>query len=318
MSMAPLRAAKRAQPARLLWSGLACLVLGAPAQAQLAIGSAEKIEKTVTGTLNAPPRRLSEKDPVFRNEQVKTEQSSQARLRFSDQTDLRIGPSSSVKLDAFVFSGEAGSATEITKGALRFVSGQGPKGSYAIKTPVATIGLRGTIVDVVVRGRQTFVTLHEGAAQICTLQGVCVEITNQCQVVAVNGTTIQPARLVNASTPTFNSVCRGEICGAERCENATPTRATPTPPRAVPPKAKPPKANPPKAAPQTPKRPVKKRVRRAQSEEFDVIDEPAPRRPGLLDVLPLVPSIGIGGGRFGGGGRVPTPGRSISPNIRGY
>src|SRR5204862_180417 len=55
------------------------------------------------------------------------------------------------------------SVLKITVGTLRFVTGAMPKGGTVIKTPVATLTLRGTDVTVHVHANgQTDVMVHEG------------------------------------------------------------------------------------------------------------------------------------------------------------
>jgi hypothetical protein len=59
-----------------------------------------------------------------------------------------------VTLDRFVFDPNRGAGNVVvsaTRGALRFVSGSQQPSSYTIRTPVATIGVRGTIVDLYIR-----------------------------------------------------------------------------------------------------------------------------------------------------------------------
>jgi hypothetical protein len=113
-----------------------------PARAQV-IGAAEIVENRVLGDINGVRRALAPEASVHRNELIRTEAASSTRLRFVDRTDLRMGPSAQLRLDSNVFSGQSGTAVTLSRGAMRFVSGAGPAGSYQIRTPVATIGLRG-------------------------------------------------------------------------------------------------------------------------------------------------------------------------------
>ena len=77
------------------------------------------------------------------DEVVKTGMESAAKLVFSDNTNLSMGPGSAVTLNKFVYSG-AGSYEKATfqlvKGAFRFTTGGSDKRAYEIKTPTATIG----------------------------------------------------------------------------------------------------------------------------------------------------------------------------------
>ncbi len=200
----------------LILAGLATAILLptamiVPAQAQV-IGAAEIVENRVLGDINGVRRELAPEASVHRNELIRTEAASSTRLRFVDRTDLRMGPSAQLRLDSNVFSGQSGTAVTLSRGAMRFVSGAGPAGSYQIRTPVATIGLRGTTVDVVLRQGRAFVTLLDGAAQVCAGRS-CTELTNRCDYVEAGGGRTSPARPLAANIPTFTTACRGAACG---------------------------------------------------------------------------------------------------------
>lgn len=114
------------------------------------IGTAAAVRNQATGTLGSQTRKLISGLGVFQNERVDTEKNATAQLIFRDETALTIGPNSSVTLDQFVYdpNRNAGKAViRATKGAFRFVSGSVDPRSYEIKTPVGTMGVRGTIVD---------------------------------------------------------------------------------------------------------------------------------------------------------------------------
>ena len=67
------------------------------------------------------------------------------RLLF-DKTNLHVGPSSSVRLDKFVYDPNKGTGSVVidaTKGAFRFSTGAQNKGDYQVKTPYGTLGVRG-------------------------------------------------------------------------------------------------------------------------------------------------------------------------------
>ena len=60
------------------------------------------------------------------------------------------------------------------KGAFRFITGASPKAAYEIKTPTATMGVRGTVFDVFVADDgETVVLLHEGGVDVCSAPGSC-------------------------------------------------------------------------------------------------------------------------------------------------
>ena len=140
------------------------------AQAQVAIGNANKIVSKVQGVWQSNSRSLVRADDVYSNEKVNTGTDSAARFIFRDDTVLSIGASSSVVLDRFVFDSDADKsqvALSMSKGVMRFVSGKLPKQVYSIRTPTALIGIRGTILVVTVAANGlTNVSVIEGAATV--------------------------------------------------------------------------------------------------------------------------------------------------------
>jgi hypothetical protein len=272
--------------ALIVFAGGATHVL---AQGAEKIGKAEKIENKVTGAIAGQNRALSVPDDVHRDETIRTEAKAQALIRFSDATDLRLGPQASLKLDAFVFSGKKGAAMELASGSMRFVSGNGPKGSYLIKTPVATIGLRGTTVEVTIRNGRTYVSLHEGQAQVCTRSGRCIDLTNACTYLSVDQRGVTTPQPLSNRVPTFSGACTGDICVVDACTPQLTSAPVTRPPAATPP----PRATPPRATPPRSQRPPRARNPGRFIEEDIIVDEPTygrPRRPRYpVDVYPGYP-----------------------------
>jgi hypothetical protein len=149
------------------------------ADAQQAIGSTATAQNQVTRELAGASAPLSTGDSVFLNEAVKTGQDSVAKLVFLDSTNLAVGPTSRVVLDRFVYEGDPNAqkvAVNLAKGVFRFTTGGLDKKAYAINTPTAAIGVRGTVLDIDVRSAQTRVTLVDGQAIVCPLRaGVSLE-----------------------------------------------------------------------------------------------------------------------------------------------
>ena len=111
------------------------------ANAQSRIGQAA----TVRPEAHANTRLLAPGADVHAQETIRTGAAGKADLRFIDNTNLTVGPTSVVRLDRFVYDPNRGSgsvAFEASRGAFRFVTGsQG--GSYRVKTPYGTLGVRG-------------------------------------------------------------------------------------------------------------------------------------------------------------------------------
>jgi hypothetical protein len=194
--MAP-RLAGRATPAVLI-VGLAALGAAAPALADDSIGAAKTVVNLVTGDLPTGANvDVFQGDDVFRDEGVRTDADSSARLVLRDNTNLLLGPSSSIKLDRFVYAGPSqpgAIAVNLVKGALRFATGDADKKAYVIATPTAALGVRGTVLKIVSTPSKTFVLLDEGGAIACTRIAAkrhCLQLTEPNQVVVVTATDVK-------------------------------------------------------------------------------------------------------------------------------
>lgn len=135
--------------ATALATAVTALATGLSAQTQSGdIGVAATVVNRVEGTVGAQTSTKKTGDKVFQNELIRTGSASKGQLLFRDETSLTIGPESEVKLDQFVYNPQGTSSVTVnaTKGVFRFISGSLPSQAYEIKTPAATIGVRGTIV----------------------------------------------------------------------------------------------------------------------------------------------------------------------------
>jgi hypothetical protein len=127
-------------------------------------------------------------------------------LKFIDETTLNVGPVSEITLDKFVYdpTGTSGSVViQATRGAFRFVTGTQDKRAYEIKTPYGALGVRGTILEIVlmpcpqIRPEECGlkVKLVEGRATVTTLSGqvIAMDDPNTVVTVAANGAAQGPA-----------------------------------------------------------------------------------------------------------------------------
>jgi hypothetical protein len=137
-------------PSTVLAIALAtCMAL--PAYAQQRIGKATSVKPQAQGTVAG---ELAPDSDVHAAETVNTGATGQANLQFLDRTMLSVGPMSTVRLDKFVYDPNKATGTVVvnaTRGAYRFVTGVQDSRSYTIKTPYATLGVRGTVLEVVIQ-----------------------------------------------------------------------------------------------------------------------------------------------------------------------
>jgi len=120
---------------------------GEVAWSQERIGGAETVINIVEGGLpSGSITPVAQGDAVYRDEGVRTRVDSKARLVLVDQTNVTIGPSSTIKLDRFVYEGPKQRGTivlNLAKGTSRLIIGDADKRAYMIVTPTAAIGIRG-------------------------------------------------------------------------------------------------------------------------------------------------------------------------------
>jgi len=171
---------------------------------------------------------------VLRDEIVRTGLDSAARLVMADSTNLSLGPSATIKLDRTVFNDEhtyRDIAIKLTTGAFRFVTGHSEKTAYKITTSVATIGVRGTILDILSQRGKTTVVLQEGASRVCATGGQCLELTQPGETAIITSTggkaTLQKT---NNSSWTFAATCGAAagLCAATNFADASPPVDDPT------------------------------------------------------------------------------------------
>lgn len=171
------------------------------AWAQANIGNTQIVVNDVKGTVGqSEPAVLRAGIDIFQNEVIRTGERSASKVVFQDKTNLSIGGNSQVTLDRFVYDPDPTKsqvALSIARGVVRFATGSLPKSSYQITTPTATIGVRGTILTILVA--------EDGSTTIIVDEGDVV-VTSGGQTVSVGAgmtTTIKPGAppLPPAPTP---------------------------------------------------------------------------------------------------------------------
>jgi hypothetical protein len=177
----PERRRRGAMSAFIALTALAGHAAQAAISEQITIGNTRVVVRTVIGTFEGDLRVLELEDDVYHNELIETEQESATKLIFLDETTLTLGPESSVVLDRFVYDPDPSKASLVmtaTKGIFRFASGKLPKNAYRLHTPAATIGIRGTLLELAIEpperaGGQAVVRieLQEGEAIVGDCRG---------------------------------------------------------------------------------------------------------------------------------------------------
>ena len=179
---------------------LTTTALGAPlalgvfaADAASDIGKVAAVNPSMDGTPpDAGARTLSLGSGVLQNERIETSEDGSGQLLFLDQTSLSIAPRSDIVLDKYVYDADQQTgevAVTLTKGVLRMIGGRITKRRDGIvRTPTATIGVRGGLALVIVE--------PSGQTRVCHVAGeytkvdsssggqVVLSRPNACAVVA--------------------------------------------------------------------------------------------------------------------------------------
>ena len=208
---------------------LSAVLCTAPcAQAQTRVGEAVVVQNEVV-RLAATATPINVGDSMLRDETVQTGANSAARFVMADSTNLSLGASATLKLDRTVFNDEHSYrdvAIRMTTGAFRFVTGHSEKTAYKITTPLATIGVRGTTLDILSQRGRSVVVLQEGAASVCTLSFQCVQLIQpgDTAIITSAGGKIS---ITKSSTPpwTFAATCTAAagLCSVNQYADASPT-----------------------------------------------------------------------------------------------
>jgi hypothetical protein len=197
------------------------------AQAQTRVGEAVVIQNDVV-RVAASTTPINVGDGMLRDETVRTGADSAARFVMADSTNLSLGPSATLKLDRTVFNDEHSYrdvAIRMTTGAFRFVTGHSEKTAYKITTPLATIGVRGTTLDILSQRGSSIVVLQDGAATVCTTTFQCVQLSQpgDTAVITSAGGKIS---ITKTNTPpwTFAANCSAAagLCAVNQYADASP------------------------------------------------------------------------------------------------
>ena len=219
----------------VICSSALCLAAGlaaSPVHAQTRVGEAAVIKNEVVRVAGSAATQINVGDSVLRDETVRTGLDSAARLVMADSTNMSLGPNASLKLDRTVFDDEHSYrdiSIRLTSGAFRFVTGHSEKAAYKIQTQVATIGVRGTVLDILSqRGKTTVVLRDNGASRVCTLTFQCLDLTQPGDTAVITFAggkyTIQKS---NNPPWTFACGAAAGLCTTTEYADATPTVAPP-------------------------------------------------------------------------------------------
>ncbi|KZN45330.1 FecR family protein [Pseudoalteromonas luteoviolacea] len=123
-----------------------------------------------TDSSNASQRDLKRRSPIYNVDVVNTGESSQAQLRMQDGALIALKAQTQLKIEEYSLgSAEGGSVVmELISGGLRTITGEikGDKSNYKLKTPVGSIGIRGTHYEVEWKNNELFLAVWDGTIEL--------------------------------------------------------------------------------------------------------------------------------------------------------
>ncbi len=172
--------------------------------------------------------------PVYSNEAVVTGNSANTALSFLDETRIQVGENSKIILDKFIYdpNSQTGDvAINFSKGVFRFVTGtMRNKDGFLLKTPSATLVIRGTVFLVNVAGDGTTdVSVLEGQVEVKPCGGApqtagpgeSVTVSGDC-----SGSRHQMGRTVPRSRAVDQEIgASGNPLGGDRESEKSPSKA---------------------------------------------------------------------------------------------
>jgi hypothetical protein len=183
---------RRTRVAALL-AGTALVLLCSRGFADSQIGGV--IQREFLGATGTPPGATEEylyfNHNVYAGETVTTPGSGATRMKFLDNTEIRVGANSTIVLDRYVYdpSTHTGNAAiKFSKGIFRFVTGNiANKDAVKLTTPTASLTIRGTDFKVYVAGDgSTILKVDSGAVDTAPCNGGKVVRANSGEALRVN------------------------------------------------------------------------------------------------------------------------------------
>lgn len=178
-------------------------------------------------------RTLRRGDPIYVLDVIVVDAASKVQLKFSDGGIINLIASTEYRVDSYVFKDpnkNSEAVSTLVKGGFRMISGliakENPIGAQ-IKTPLATMGLRGTIVEAALANSKLSVGCEEGKVVVSNGKGE-IEIgpgSNTLYAVVSEGKAPMPSKEkpLDLAAASFN------IEGREpsKIEGREPTRPQP-------------------------------------------------------------------------------------------
>jgi hypothetical protein len=174
--------------------------------AQPKIGSTVTTVDQVEGVTEKGTQTITTGTVVYAEELVRTGSTGKAQVLLADRTNLTFAPMTQIRLDKFVYDPSGGAQGNVvvvaTEGSFRFITGILPHEDYSIKTPYATMGIRGTEFICVITSTGLQVQVLSGVVIVTTISGQVITLSaGQLLSVSAQGV---PSGPTQAADPIVN------------------------------------------------------------------------------------------------------------------
>jgi hypothetical protein len=209
--------------------------VGQLAQVGQPIGQVKDLTGNVFAVRTSGAReKLTAGDPVYQGDIIETADSGAVNMVFTDETTFALGADARLALDKLIYdpaSQQGSSSFSIMKGVFVFVSGQiahHDNTQMQVRTPVATIGIRGTKVagEIKPAGEESKFTVLDGEIAVAT-QGGSVIMGGQNETTTVTSFNAPPTAPVvlsqsevNQSYGDVRSISGGLLNGGNQNQSA--------------------------------------------------------------------------------------------------
>ncbi len=166
------------------------LVLALPAPVVAAIGKVVSVQQGAKVTTGGATRTLRQGMEISSGDRITTDGKGVVQLLFIDETKIAVGPNAQMVVDVTMLRGNRRAknfAVQALGGSFRFISGKSKKSAYSVKTPTATMAVRGTTFDMwIVSDTQSAMVVLEGSVRMCGISGSCRATGRQCSMFATS------------------------------------------------------------------------------------------------------------------------------------
>lgn len=144
-----------------------------------ALGKTLLAQGSIQAERSGAKEALKRLSPVYRTDVIRSGKDSSAQFRMIDDAYLDLYENSELRLHEYQFKegNQRGSVImELISGGLRTISGaigKQDKSEYQLKTPTATIGIRGTFYEVSLTKEGMYLAAWKGGITVKTYSGAC-------------------------------------------------------------------------------------------------------------------------------------------------